>query len=63
MTREEYDNMPLSDLIDLLSKTTLELLESMNKRRIDPYLIQNKRQEVQMIQSVIERKKSVKITD
>ena len=57
MFTENIDNLSLPELIDLLSKTTLELLNAMQKGA-DEIMIRDKRKDVLLIQSVISTKKS-----
>ena len=61
MLREDINNLPLPELMDLLSKNTLTLLETMNQRDADGIVIRDMRKELQLIQQAIEDKKSNKL--
>lgn len=58
MLFKDIDNLTLSELCDLLVTHTTELLELLNHRGSNEYLLLDKRAEVEMIQSVIRKKKS-----
>ena len=58
MANDDLDSNSLPQLIDLLSTSTIELLELMNKKGVDGTLIRDKRKEVQMLQEAIDKKKS-----
>lgn len=58
MLAKDIDNLTLSELCDLLVKNTAELLELLNHRGSNGYLLRVKRADVEIIQSVIRKKKS-----
>ena len=58
MLAKDIDNLTLSELCDLLVKNTAELLVLLNHRGSNGYLLRVKRADVEIIQSVIRKKKS-----
>lgn len=61
MLIEEIDSLDMPELSDLLVTNSLELLNLLNQKRSDGYLIHHKGLDLQLIQSVIAKKKT-KIT-
>ena len=61
MLKEDINNLPLPELMELLVKSTTELLEVMHKKDANKIIIRNLRIELQMIQSAIENKKTNKL--
>ena len=58
MLSKDIDNLTLSELCDLLVTNTAELLEFLNHRSSKRHLLRDKRADVEIIQSVIRKKKS-----
>ena len=61
MSQEEFNRLPLPELMDILVRDTIKLLELMNKRDADGLVIRDARIELQLIQKAIENKKSNKL--
>jgi hypothetical protein len=58
MSQEEINKLPLPELMDILVRDTIKLLELMNKRDADGIVIRDARLELQLIQKAIENRKS-----
>ena len=58
MLSKNIDNLTLSELCDLLVTNTEELLELLNHRGSNGHLLRGKKADVEIIQSVIRKKKS-----
>jgi hypothetical protein len=58
MLSKDIDNLTLAELCDLLATNTTELLALLNNRGSNGSLLHDKRADVEIIQSVIKKKKS-----
>jgi hypothetical protein len=61
MLQEDINSLPMSELMDLLVKDTLKLLEIMHQKNANGIIIRDTRTELQLIQKTIENKKSNKL--
>ena len=61
MLQEDINSLPLSELMDLLVKHTMKLLELMNQKDANNINLRDVRIELQLIQKAIENKKSNKL--
>ena len=57
MKRERLEKLALTDLCDLLVESTLQLLESIEKKA-DGISLRDQKQQVELIQEVIRKKRS-----
>ncbi len=57
MQKDKLDDYSMVQLIDLLAKSTKELLTMMNKKDGDGILLRDKRKQVQLIQEAIDQRK------
>ena len=57
MQKDKLDDYSMVQLIDLLAKSTKELLTMMNKKDGDGVLLRDKRKQVQLIQEAIDQRK------
>ena len=57
MQKDGLDSYSTTQLIDLLAKSTKELLILMNKKGEDGALLRDKRKQVQLIQEAIDQRK------
>ena len=58
MLKEDINNLPLTELMDILVRDTKKLLELMNQRDANGITIKETRIDLQMIQSEIAERKS-----
>lgn len=61
MLKEDINNLPLPELMELLVTSTTELLKVMHKNEANKIIIRNLRIELQLIQTAIENKKTNKL--
>jgi hypothetical protein len=61
MLQEDINSLSLSELMDILVRDTIKLLELMNQRDANGITIRDMRTELQLIQKAIENKKSNKL--
>ena len=61
MLQSDLNNLSIAELMDVLAKDTINLLELMNQRETSGNAIHEKRKELQMIQAAIEERKSNKL--
>ena len=58
MEQDGLDRYSMIQLVDLLAKSTKELLTLMNNKRVNGDLLHDKRKQVHLIQNAIDRKRS-----
>ena len=58
MLKEDINNLSLTELMDILARDTIKLLELMNQRDANGITIKETRIDLQMIQSEIAERKS-----
>ena len=58
MIYTDIDNLSLAELCDMLVTNTTELLDLLNQRGANGYLLRDKKRDVEMIQAAILKRKS-----